>query len=95
MSVFGGIILGCIVGYVFNRTSQKSFNGAAQIFSGVRFTFLIMIFVSILFGAADNVIWPWAQKGIAALAGVIKNSGTFGLFLYGFLERFLVQYIQG
>ncbi len=90
MSVFGGIILGCIVGYVFNRTSQKSFNGAAQIFSGVRFTFLIMIFVSILFGAADNVIWPWAQKGISALAGVIKNSGTFGLFLYGFLERFLV-----
>lgn len=90
MSVFGGIILGCIVGYVFNRTSQKSFNGAAQIFSGVRFTFLIMIFVSILFGAADNVVWPWAQKGISALAGVIKNSGTFGLFLYGFLERFLV-----
>ncbi len=88
--MFGGIILGCIVGYVFNRTSQKSFNGAAQIFSGVRFTFLIMIFVSILFGAADNVVWPWAQKGISALAGVIKNSGTFGLFLYGFLERLLV-----
>ncbi len=36
------------------------------------------------------MIWPWAQKGISALAGVIKNSGTFGLFLYGFLERFLV-----
>ena len=28
MSVFGGIILGCITGYVFNRTCQKRFNGA-------------------------------------------------------------------
>lgn len=90
MSVFGGIILGCIVGYVFNRTSNKRFDGAGQIFSGVRFSFLVMIFVSILFGAASNLIWPWAQKGISALANVIQSTGTFGLFLYGFLERLLV-----
>ncbi len=31
-SVFGGIILGCIAGYVFNRTSNKTFKGALQIY---------------------------------------------------------------
>ena len=90
MSVFGGIILGCITGYVFNRTYQKRFEGALQIYSGTRFSYVVMFAVSILFGVASNFVWPVAQQGIAALAGVIKNTGTFGLFLYGFLERLLV-----
>lgn len=90
MSVFGGIILGCITGYVFNRTYQKRFNGALQIYSGTRFSYLIMFVVSILFGVASNFVWPVAQQGIAALASLIKSSGTFGLFLFGFLERLLV-----
>ena len=90
MSVFGGIILGCITGFVFNRTYQKRFNGALQIYSGTRFSYLIMFAVSILFGTVSNIVWPLAQQGIAALAELIKSTGTFGLFLYGFLERLLV-----
>lgn len=90
MSVFGGIILGCLTGYVFNRTFQKRFDGALQIYSGVRFSFLIMIFVSMIFGAVSNVVWPVVQTWISALANLIKSTGTFGLFLYGFLERLLI-----
>ena len=90
MSVFGGIILGCLVAYVYNRTYNKRFEGAMQIFSGVRFSFLIMIFVSIIFGIVGNLVWPVIQSGISALAGVISGSGAFGLFLYGFLERLLI-----
>lgn len=89
-SVFGGIILGFIVGYIFNRTSNKRFKGALQIYSGATFSFICMFFISILFGAVTNYIWPLAQTGIASLTNVIKNTGTFGLFLYGFLERILV-----
>lgn len=90
MSAFGGIILGCIVGYVFNRTCEKKFNGAFQIYSGVRFSFFVMIFVSIIFGMVCNVVWPVVQAGISALANVIKSTGVFGLFIYGFLERLLI-----
>lgn len=90
MSVFGGIILGCLTAYVFNRTYNKRFNGAMQMFSGVRFSFLIMIFVSMVFGALSNLVWPVVQSGISALANVISGSGAFGLFLYGFLERLLI-----
>lgn len=90
MSLFGGIILGCITGYVFKRTCTKKFGGALQIYSGVRFSFLIMIFVSILFGAVSNVVWPVVQTAIASLANLIKSTGTFGLFIYGFLERLLI-----
>lgn len=90
MSVFGGIILGCITGYVFNKTCDKKFKGFMQMYSGIRFSFLMMFFVSILYGVAGNLVWPVVQQGISALAGLIKDSGTFGLFLYGFLERLLV-----
>ena len=89
-SVFGGIILGCVTGYIFNRTSEKKFKGALQIYSGANFSFICMFFVAILFGVVMNFVWPLAQQGIAAIANVIKNAGTFGLFLYGFLERILV-----
>lgn len=89
-SVFGGIILGCITGYIFNRTSEKKFKGALQIYSGANFSFICMFFVAILFGVVMNFVWPLAQQGISAIANVIKNTGTFGLFLYGFLERILV-----
>ena len=89
-SVFGGIILGCITGYIFNRTSEKKFKGALQIYSGANFSFICMFFVAILFGVVMNFVWPIAQQGIAAIANVIKDTGTFGLFLYGFLERILV-----
>lgn len=89
-SVFGGIILGCITGYVFNATSKKTFKGAFQIYSGANFSFICMFFIAISFGVVMNFVWPLAQQGIASLANVIKNTGTFGLFLYGFLERILV-----
>ena len=90
MGVFGGIILGCIVGYVFNRTFQKRFKGAMQIYSGANFSFMCLVLVAILFALITNAAWPVVQGWISALGGVIKVTGAFGLFLYGFLERFLL-----
>lgn len=90
MSVFGGIILGCIVGYVFNRTFEKRFKGAMQIYSGANFSFMCLVLTAILFALITNTVWPVVQSGISALGGVIKSTGAFGIFLYGFLERLLL-----
>ncbi len=90
MSVFGGIIMGCLTGTLYNKTCTKQFNGAFQIYSGVRFSFFVMIFASIAVGFVSTYLWPFVQQGINMLAGMIKNTGNFGLFLYGFLERLLV-----
>lgn len=90
MSVFGGIILGCLVGWVFNRTFEKRFKGAMQIYSGANFSLICLVFVAILFAILANNIWPVVQGWISALGGVIKSTGAFGIFLYGFLERILL-----
>ncbi len=88
--VFGGIILGCITGAVFNKYSNKQFPIALSMFSGVRFPFLIMICISLLLGVAACYAWPPVQGGIASLAGMIQESGNIGLFLYGMLNKLLV-----
>ena len=90
MSVFGGILLGCLVGWVFNKTCEKKFGGAMQIYSGVRFSFACMVAVSIAFGVVSNIVWPVVQGGISAMANFIKSTDVFGLFIYGFLERLLI-----
>lgn len=90
MGVFGGIILGCIAGWVFNKFGDKQFPVALSMFSGVRFPFLIMIIVSLLMGAGACVAWPPVQAAIGSLAGMIQQSGSVGLFLYGMLNKLLV-----
>lgn len=88
--VFGGIILGCITGAIFNRFSNKQFPIALSMFSGVRFPFLIMILVSWVLGWGFCYIWPPVQGAISALAGLIQSSGNIGLFFYGLLNKLLV-----
>lgn len=88
--VFGGIILGCITGAVFNKYSNKQFPIALSMFSGVRFPFLIMIIISWIMGAGFCIIWPPVQGAISSVAGIIKESGNIGLFIYGMLNKLLV-----
>lgn len=88
--VFGGIILGCVTGALFNRFSNKQFPIALSMFSGVRFPFLLMIIVSWLMGFGFCYVWPPVQGAISALAGMIQESGNVGLFFYGMLNKLLV-----
>lgn len=90
MGVFSGIILGTLGGYIFNKSSDKSFKGYFAMYSGTRFSFAIMVAVSLLFGFSATYFWPVVQSGIGYLTGIIASSGNFGLFLYGMLERLLI-----
>ena len=91
MGVFGGILLGLVCGWVYNRTCEKQFKGIiTQIYSGNRWSFTCMVVFSILFGFGSCFFWPPVQNVISALTDLIATSGNFGLFLYGFLERLLI-----
>lgn len=88
--VFGGILIGCLTGYLFNKFSGKQFKGYFSMFSGVRFPFLLMIPTALGIGFAMTFVWPVVQSGINALAGMIAGSGNIGLFVYGLLNKLLV-----
>lgn len=90
MGVFGGIFMGCMVGYIFNKFGGKQFKGYFSMYSGVRFPFFLMIGISIGIGFGAAFVWPIVQSGIGALSNLIKTSGNFGLYLYGVLNKLRV-----
>ncbi|WP_373755923.1 PTS transporter subunit EIIC [Jeotgalibaca porci] len=90
MGVFIGIILGVVTAYVHNRFADREFNGALQIYGGSRFVFIILIPILVLLAILFSFIWPFFQTGINQLGQWINQSGNFGLFLYGMLERLLI-----
>lgn len=90
MGVFLGIILGVIVALIHNKWIDTTFNNAFQIYGGARFVFIVLIPVIVLLAVGFTFIWPVVQSGINSLGGVIKDSGNFGIFLYGMLERLLI-----
>lgn len=90
MGVFIGIILGIITALVHNKFIDKEFNNAFQIYGGARFVFIVLIPVVVLLAILFSYIWPFFQSGINNLGTLINQSGNFGLFLYGMLERLLI-----
>ena len=89
--VFGGILLGLLTAWVFNRTCDTVHKGILPgIFSGVRWSFTCAAGLAAALGFAACFVWPPVQRAIAALTGFIAASGNVGLFLYGFLERLLI-----
>jgi PTS system maltose and glucose-specific IIC component len=90
MGVFLGLILGIVTAIVHNKFIDKEFNGAFQIYGGSRFVFIVLIPVVVLLSIALTFIWPFFQSGINSLGTLIQHSGSFGIFLYGALERLLI-----
>lgn len=90
MGVFLGIILGIVVALIHNRFIDTTFNNAFQVYGGARFVFIVLIPVVVLLAIVFTFIWPVIQTGIDGLGGIIQQTGNFGIFLYGMLERLLI-----
>lgn len=90
MGVFLGIILGVITALVHNKWADIEFDNAFQIYGGSRFVFIVLIPVVVLLSILMSYIWPVVQSGIDSTGTFINQTGNFGLFLYGTLERLLI-----
>ena len=90
MNVFGGILVGMLCGFVFNRTIDKKFSGAFQMYSGNVFTFMITVLAVGAFSLVTNFAWPYVQMAISAITSAIRSAGAFGIAIYGALERLLI-----
>ncbi|WP_314061079.1 PTS transporter subunit EIIC [uncultured Vagococcus sp.] len=90
MGVFLGIILGILTAYVHNKFCETEFGNAFQIYGGSRFVFIVLIPAVVLLAVGLTYLWPIVQGGITSLGTVINQSGNFGIFIYGMLERLLI-----
>lgn len=92
MGVFGGIIVGLGVAALHNRYYKIELPQVLSFFGGTRFVPIICSLVYTGVGIAMYFIWPVVQSGIYAVGDVVLNSGYFGTWLYGLMERLLIPF---
>ncbi|MBP1042320.1 PTS transporter subunit EIIC [Vagococcus sp. BWB3-3] len=90
MGVFLGILLGVLVAFIHNKYIDKEFKGAFSIYGNSKFVLIVLIPLIAIFAMGVTYLWPVVQQGITALTGFMNSAGAFGVFLYGFLNRFLI-----
>ena len=92
MGVFGGIIVGLGVAALHNRFYRIELPQALSFFGGTRFVPIISAIVYTGVGILMFYIWPVVQSGIYAVGNVVLNSGYFGTWVYGLMERLLIPF---
>lgn len=92
MGVFGGIVVGLGVSALHNKFYKIELPQVLSFFGGTRFVPIISSLVYVGVGILMFFIWPVIQKGIYAVGDVVLNSGYFGTWVYGLMERLLIPF---
>lgn len=90
MNVFLGMLLGGLTAYIHNKYSDIEFIDLFSIYGGSRFTFILMIPITLVLAISLCYIWPIVNDLIASFSNIILTAGLFGVFLYAFGNRFLI-----
>ena len=92
-SIFGGIIVGGITAFIYNKFSKIKLPMALDFFSGVRLVPFILIPAMFLLSLFFLIFWPWIGQLIFMIGKGIQQApaGTGGL-LYGMLGRALMPF---
>lgn len=90
--VFGGIIVGLGTAWLHNRYYKIELPQVFAFFGGTRFVPIISALVYLFVGIALFFIWPFIQRAILALGGLVLRSGYAGTLIYGIIERALIPF---
>ena len=91
--VFGGIIVGIIAGWLFNKYYRISLPQYLGFFAGKRFVPIVTAFASIALGIALGFIWPPIGTFIETTANsTISQNAPIAVFIYGLVERALLPF---
>lgn len=89
--VFGGIWIGMVSGWLFNKYYRISLPEYLGFFAGKRFVPIVTAFAAIISGIILSLIWPPLGAGIKALSLWAANeSPTIAFSVYGVVERALI-----
>lgn len=92
MSVFGGLLSGLIAAWSYNKFKDTDLPKVFSFFSGENFPITMVIILMIPVTGLSYLIWPYAQNSIDWLAQSLVTLGGIGVFIYGFLNRFLLPF---
>jgi PTS system glucose-specific IIC component len=92
--VFGGLIMGCVAAYLFNRFFRIKLPQYLGFFAGKRFVPIITAVTAIGVGILMSLIWPPIGAAIDTVANAAAEGENVGLTVatYGFVERLLLPF---
>ncbi|WP_231710624.1 glucose-specific PTS transporter subunit IIBC [Gracilibacillus suaedae] len=91
--VFGGIIVGILAAYMYNRFFNIELPQFLGFFAGKRFVPIITAFTSLLLGIVMYLVWPFAQEGLNAVSHfMLETNRTLSTFVFGVIERALIPF---
>ena len=92
MGVFGGIIVGLGVAALHNRFYRIELPQVLSFFGGTRFVPIISALTFTFIGILMYYVWPPIQGAIYSVGNIVLNSGYFGTWIYGVMERALIPF---
>lgn len=91
--VFGGIIIGFLTAYLYNRFHRVELPDAISLFSGERLVPIVASFGGIVMALIFYFIWPQVGGGILYIGDFIaKHTNALTVGLYGGLEKLLIPF---
>lgn len=91
--VFGGIIIGVISAWSYNRYYNISLPQFLGFFAGKRFVPIVTSVFAFLIGLAMFLIWPPIQEGLNAVSHFLMEEATaLGVFVFGMGKRLLIPF---
>ena len=90
LSVPIGILSGLMAGALYNRYSTIKLPPYLAFFAGRRFVPIAAGFGGLVLALVFGSGWPIIEQGMDRLSFAVIESGRFGLFAYGALNRFLI-----
>ncbi|PLT31930.1 glucose-specific PTS transporter subunit IIBC [Bacillus sp. V5-8f] len=91
--VFGGIIVGIIAAYMYNRFFEIELPSYLGFFAGKRFVPIVTAASAVLLGLIMIVIWPPIQHGLNTFSeNMLGANLTLSAFIFGLIERSLIPF---
>ncbi len=91
--VFGGIIIGILAGWLFNKYYRIELPPYLGFFAGKRFVPIVTAFAAIAVGVVLSFIWPPVDEVIKLAGDWAANSNpTLAAPIYGLVERALLPF---
>lgn len=91
--VFGGIIVGILAAYMYNKYFNIELPQYLGFFAGKRFVPIITAASAVLLGIIMTWVWPPVQHGLNAFShNMIDANKTLAAFIFGVIERALIPF---
>lgn len=91
--VFGGIIIGALAAWCYNKFYNINLPSYLGFFAGKRFVPIMMATTSFLLAFPMVYVWPTIQSGLNAFStGLLDSNTGVAVFLFGFIKRLLIPF---